>query len=187
VLKSPSVAAKLSALPVGALKTRVETLASTAPARDAQVEQAIATRIAEFRQNTSPLHPDKGLALFTTNCSICHKIGTLGNIVGPHLDGIGNRGLERLCEDILDPSREVDPAFHLQIFTLKDQSIRSGLIRRREGGSIVLADAAGQESRLEAAEVGKQEASPFSLMPASFHASLPADDFRELLGWLLRK
>ena len=31
--------------------------------------------------------------------------------IAPHLDGIGNRGLERLLEDVLDPNRNVDQLF----------------------------------------------------------------------------
>ena len=40
-------------------------------------------------------------------------------MVGPQLDGVGTRGLERLIEDVLDPNRNVDPAFRASHVTLE--------------------------------------------------------------------
>ena len=56
-----------------------------------------------------------------------------GGVVGPHLDGVGNRGLERLIEDVLDPSRNVDPSFRYSTVSLKNGEVFSGLQRREEG------------------------------------------------------
>ena len=46
-----------------------------------------------------------------------------GGLVGPQLDGIGNRGLERLVEDVLDPNRNVDRAFRTHLLTLKNGDV----------------------------------------------------------------
>jgi putative heme-binding domain-containing protein len=106
-------------------------------------------------------------------------------VVGPQLDGAGNRGLERLCEDILDPNRDVDPAFHLRILTLKNGQVQAGMQRRIEGESIVMADATARESTIAKSDVAKEEIVPMSLMPAAFSESIPEADFRNLLAWLL--
>ena len=60
------------------------------------------------------------MPVFLKNCTTCHQMGGQGALIGPQLDGIGNRGLERLVEDILDPSRNVDPAFFATLYVLKD-------------------------------------------------------------------
>src|SRR5439155_19652527 len=70
-----------------------------------------------------------GRAVFEKTCALCHQIDGKGAVVGPQLDGIGNRGLERLCEDVLDPNRNVDPSFRYSIITLKDDTTITGLQR----------------------------------------------------------
>src|SRR5688572_20144417 len=56
--------------------------------------------------------PEVCRAIFAKSiCANCHKIGDIGKTIRPALDGIGNRGLDRLLEDMLDPSRNVDMAF----------------------------------------------------------------------------
>jgi putative heme-binding domain-containing protein len=105
--------------------------------------------------------------------------------VGPQLDGAGNRGLERLCEDILDPNREVDPAFHIRILTLKNGTVQAGLQRRVEGETIILADATARETSIARADVAKEEVMPMSLMPAAFGEVIPEADFKDLMAWLL--
>ena len=61
-----------------------------------------------------------GAAVFKTNCGNCHQLGGEGAKVGPQLDGVGIRGLDRLFEDILYPSRNVDQAMRSTILSLKD-------------------------------------------------------------------
>ena len=129
----------------------------------------------------------KGKQLYLTNCAACHRIGGEGGLVGPQLDGIGNRGAERLCEDILDPNRNVDAHFHIHTLTLKDGSTMSGFLKGEAGQVIILADAAGQEHRVGKTEVAKDDPTPMSLMPPVFGQTIPEKDFVDLLGWLLTK
>ena len=71
-----------------------------------------------------------------------------GPKIGPQLDGIGVRGLDRLLEDVLDPNRNVDQAFRATTLTLKNGQSLTGLVLREEGAVIVLADAQGKEQRI---------------------------------------
>ena len=80
-----------------------------------------------------------------------------GAKIGPQLDGIGIRGLERLLEDTLDPSRNVDQAFRTTILNLKSGQVVSGLLLKEEGEVLVLADAAGKGST-RAQERGRGQA-----------------------------
>ena len=52
---------------------------------------------------------EKGHEVFTKTCAICHQIGGQGAVIGPQLDGVGARGLDRILEDVIDPNRNVDP------------------------------------------------------------------------------
>ncbi len=92
--------------------------------------------------------PEEGAAVFEKNCGICHQLGGKGAQIGPQLDGIGSRGLDRLVEDILDPNRNVDQTFRVTNLALKNGQVVSGLLLREEGEILVLADAQGKEVRV---------------------------------------
>lgn len=155
------------------------------PEQRQQLDALIAARSAAYAQSS----PDRaaGEKVFTTHCSACHQISGQGGLIGPQLDGIGTRGVERLCEDILDPNRNVDAHFHLHTLTLKDGSIMSGFLKGEAGQVLILADAAGQEHRVSKADLAKEDIIPMSLMPPAFGQMIPESDFVNLLGWLLGK
>ncbi len=155
------------------------------PEQRKQLDTLITARSSAFAK----AKPDagKGKQVFLTNCASCHRIGGEGGLVGPQLDGIGNRGADRLCEDILDPNRNVDAHFHIHTLTLKDGSNISGFLKGEAGQVIIVADAAGQEHRVGKTEVVKDDPTPMSLMPPVFGQTIPEKDFADLLGWLLTK
>jgi putative heme-binding domain-containing protein len=128
-----------------------------------------------------------GNELFTKNCRPCHQIDGQGAVVGPQLDGIGGRGLERLLEDVLDPNRNVDRAFRNTVITLKDGDIVSGLFRREEGETLVLADSTGKDVVVPKNQVHERRESDTSLMPENFGEVIPAEDFNHLLAYLLSR
>jgi putative heme-binding domain-containing protein len=110
-----------------------------------------------------------------------------GARIGPQLDGIGVRGLDRLLEDILDPNRNVDQAFRLTTLELKKGQQVSGLLLREEGQVLVLADPQGKEVRVPRAEVEERSVSQMSPMPANFADQIPEPDFYQLLAYLLHQ
>jgi putative heme-binding domain-containing protein len=150
-----------------------------------QLDELIASR-SQFFQAAKP-DLKKGAALFTSHCATCHQLGGKGGLIGPQLDGIGARGVERLCEDILDPNRNVDSHFHLHQFTLKDGTSVGGFVRSESAQMIRLVDAAGQEHRLAKSNIANKQISPMSLMPPAFGQTLGEEDFRNLLGYLLKQ
>ncbi len=123
--------------------------------------------------------------MFEKHCAACHRIGDKGAKVGPNLDGVGIRGPERLLEDILDPSRNVDQAFRTtQVVTADGRSL-IGLALREEGNILVLADAQGKEVRVPLDEIEERVVSPLSVMPANVAELVNETDFVHLIGYLL--
>ncbi len=125
--------------------------------------------------------------MFAKNCAACHQIGGVGARVGPQLDGIGARGLDRLCEDVLDPNRNVDQAFRVTNLALNDGRTVAGLLLRQDGTILVLADAEGKEVRVPAADVEDRRVAQLSPMPANFADPIPPADFRHLMAYLLAR
>ncbi|MEC8972914.1 MAG: c-type cytochrome, partial [Verrucomicrobiota bacterium] len=126
-----------------------------------------------------------GRVTFATYCAVCHQKGGEGGDIGPQLDGAGNRGVERLVEDILDPNRNVDVAFRYSIVKLKNGQTVLGLKRREVGESIVFADLAGAESNIAKADIASREQTTHSLMPEPLGQAIPHVEFNHLLEFLL--
>ncbi len=145
--------------------------------------------IDQRRKNYAPAQASlvKGEQSFTQNCRPCHQLDRTGNVIGPQLDGVGNRGLERLCEDVLDPNRSVDPAFRSTLLILKDGDVVSGLLRREETEMVVLADSTGKEVSIPKKQIQERRQSETSLMPENFGEIISPEDFNSLMAFLLSK
>lgn len=159
--------------------------AATTPEDRLRLDKLIATRVQTFAK----AKPDaaKGSLVFTANCAVCHQIKGQGGLIGPQLDGIGNRGAERLVEDILDPNRNVDAHFQLHTMKLLDNSEMSGFVRGEVGQVCIVVDTAGQEHRVSKNEVKEDKTTGMSLMPPVFGQTIPEADFYNLLSYLLTK
>ncbi len=68
-----------------------------------------------------------GKAVFNQQCAACHQFAGQGKVVGPQLEGVGGRGLARLCEDVLMPNQNVDHAFHATAILTTEGDVITGL------------------------------------------------------------
>lgn len=143
----------------------------------------VADRQADFRKASPDVKA--GARVFETHCRPCHSIAGQGGLVGPQLDGVGHRGPERLCEDVLDPNRNVDRIFRYSMVTLHNGDLMTGLFRREEGEQRIYVNASGQEQRISRREIREVRESDASLMPDNFAEVLPPTEFNHLLGFLL--
>jgi putative heme-binding domain-containing protein len=185
LLLLPNVSNKLTALKNGELDSRAAAITSRLPPANAILDALITDRRRAFAQ--AKTSADRGRAVFEKHCAACHQIAGKGALIGPQLDGIGNRGVDRLLEDVLDPNRNVDVAFRTTTLRLADGRVLSGLIRRDEGQQLVLADAQGKEFNVAKTEIDEQQKTPLSLMPANVGEIVPASEFADLVGYLLNQ
>ncbi len=166
-------------------EARVQALTSKLPAAGEERQKLIEARLARFdRTKADPLLGGK---VFEKNCLVCHQLDGKGASIGPQLDGVGGRGAERLMEDVLDPSRNVDRAFRYSTVTLRDDEVISGLFRRDEGEIAIFADSTGKEIPVAKKEIKERVESQYSLMPDNFGETLPTEDFNNLISYLLTK
>ncbi len=182
LLRHRYVATELEKRPA-ALRDRAAALVKNLPSEDARLDAIIFARAAAY----AAAKPDAahGAAIFAQNCAACHRVKDTGGNLGPSLDGIGTRGVQRLIEDILDPSRNIDPVFRLNTVTLKSGESKSGVNLRTEGDRILLRDPATNEDlNLAAADVKETAFSPVSPMPAAFESVLSESDFFDLITYL---
>jgi putative heme-binding domain-containing protein len=164
-------------------KERVAALTRGLPTPDQRLHELMERRRAGFL--AARKDPSLGARVFEKNCAICHQLANHGAKIGPQLDGVGIRGLDRLMEDILDPSRNVDQAFRTTTLGLTNGQVVSGLLLREEGEVLVLADNQGKEVRVPKASVDDRTLSQLSPMPANLADQIPESDFYHLLAYLL--
>ncbi len=183
VLLERTVRQKLDATNPTGLKERVERLTRGLTPLD----QKLQARIDQRRKEFDPAHAsaERGALVFKKTCAVCHQLKGEGAVIGPQLDGIGNRGLERVMEDVLDPSRNVDRAFRVQTFILKDGDVTSGLPRREEGELQIVADSTGKEISIAKKDIQERRDSESSLMPDNLGELLPIEEFNDLIAFLL--
>jgi len=183
LLQEPSIRVRLDATRLPGLKKRIDELTAGLPPARKEV-QALLQR---HRENFQRAKKDAaiGAQVFAKNCANCHQVGGQGARIGPQLDGVGARGLDRLLEDVLDPNRNVDQAFRQTTLTLKKGQLLTGLLLKEEGAVLVLADSQGKEVRVAKDEVEERSTSQVSPMPGNFAEQIPESDFNNLLAYLL--
>jgi putative heme-binding domain-containing protein len=183
LLREPGIEPRLSRSPFPGVVDRAAKLTRGLPPADQRVQELLGKRRAAF-VSAKP-DPVVGAALFEKHCSICHQVGGKGAKIGPQLDGIGIRGLDRLLEDVLDPNRNVDQAFRLTTLNLTSGQVVSGLLLKEEGAVYVMADAQGKEVRVSKKSVEERTVSQLSPMPANFADQVSEADFNNLMAFLL--
>ena len=165
------------------LNERAALLTKELPPASKETEALIKKRATGFKA----AQPDlvNGADIFTQQCAICHKVNSEGGVIGPHLDGIGARGSDRLIEDILDPNRNIDNHFKTTLIKTKNDITHTGLFLREEGPITILGDASGSEIQIPTDEILENVQTNLSPMPAAFGSLIPEKDFHDLIGYLL--
>jgi len=183
ILLDRQVKERLVAAKLPQFEARFEKLTAGLAPVSAELQKLINSRHAAF--NPELASAERGRTVFEKTCAVCHQIDGKGVVIGPQLDGVGNRGLERLIEDVLDPNRNVDPAFRTTNVTLKDDTAITGLLRREEGETLVFADSTGKEVAVPKKKIAERRESELSLMPSNFGDIISVEDFHDLMAFLL--
>jgi putative heme-binding domain-containing protein len=185
LLQERAVVVRLEQTRARSLKDRLATLTKGLPPADQKLLETLGRRRAGYLATK----PDVALGakLYEKQCAICHQLANQGAKIGPQLDGIGIRGVDRLLEDLLDPNRNVDQTFRSTTLLLKNGQVLNGLVLREEGAVIILADNQGKEVRVPAADVEERKLQQTSPMPANVLDLMTEGEFYHLLGFLLEQ
>ena len=184
LLREPTVLDRLRVSGIADLDKQVAELTAKLSPADDRIAELVKQRRAGFL--AGKFDPEVGRAVFARSvCKNCHRVEDVGVTIGPALDGIGNRGLDRLLEDVLDPNRNVDQAFRTNLIETDAGRIVAGFGVREEGQTLVLFDNAGQQVRLPLAEISERSMSSLSPMPANVSEVMSEQDFYQLLAFLL--
>ena len=125
-----------------------------------------------------------GSFLYDQQCSGCHQLYGRGGQLGPDLTGSGRSNLEYLLENIVDPNSAVSADYRMNILSLKNGQILSGMITGQDRNSLTLR-MPGSETVVSKADVKKRETLENSIMPAGLLDNLKHEERRDLIAYLM--
>jgi putative membrane-bound dehydrogenase-like protein len=125
-----------------------------------------------------------GRKVFEANCVACHRAGELGADVGPNLATVRQWSSEQILTNILDPNREVAPAFTQYVVQMTDGETLSGVVADETGTSLTLKLSGGTTRVLSRQNVKRVAGSPLSLMPENLEAGITPQQMADLIAFL---
>ena len=130
--------------------------------------------------------PDRGADVFKQHCAVCHQVGTVGNQVGPNLATLKNRGPEAILTNVLDPNREVNPAWRDYVALTIDGTTHNGVLVAESASSLTLRRAEAKETSLLRADLEVLRDTGRSLMPEGLEKKIDTQAMSDLIAWIMR-
>ncbi len=132
--------------------------------------------------------PAEGRKVFESGkgaCIACHRIGDVGNLVGPNLSAIGQIRSERdILESVLFPSATLARDYEAHAIDMSNGESFVGVIRRNLPDAIVIADSSGQERTLPRSQIIAMQTLATSLMPTGLDRTLSEEELLDLVAYL---
>ena len=130
----------------------------------------------------------RGQAVFNSPkvaCMSCHAIGYMGGKIGPDLTRIGQVRSERdLLEAIVFPSASFARGFESVVVTTEAGETHSGVVRSDLTDAVVLATAAGAETRILRRDIVDMQPGTVSVMPPGLDEQLTRQELADLVAFL---
>lgn len=175
--------ARLAALEAGddpTLAARAKKLLAASPAADRQ------TMFEAYRPALAMAgDPARGKVQFETTCAACHRVGDVGNEIGPNLAAMRSRGAEAILLNVIDPNREVNPQYVEYVVQTTDGRTTSGLLASETAGAITLKRAGGETETVRRADIKRMRSSGLSIMPVGLEQGIDRQGMADLIAYLM--
>ncbi len=128
--------------------------------------------------------PSRGREVFKTNCSACHQLEGIGQVVGPDLQPLRTRPPEALLSDILMPSVTITAGYNYYAVDTAEGESLTGVIASETPNAITLRQREGVEHVILREEIDDLYASSVSMMPENFDHLITPAQMNDLLAFL---
>ena len=128
---------------------------------------------------------ERGAGIFRRHCSVCHQYGGVGHQVGPSLASMRNRGPEAILTNVLDPNREVNPAWRDYIAVTTSGTTHNGVLISESSSSLTLRRAEARETTLLRNDVDVLRDTGRSLMPEGLEREINPQQMADLIQWIM--
>lgn len=144
------------------------------------------SRVLESYQEVLKVRGDstRGQEVYRRVCQGCHALGGEGQAVGPALELVRHRSERELLLHVLDPNREVQPAFQEYTALLRDGRTTSGMIVEETPTAITFRRAQGVLETVSRGEVEELVNTGKSLMPEGLESQITPGQMADLLARL---
>ncbi|WP_038159056.1 PVC-type heme-binding CxxCH protein, partial [Verrucomicrobium sp. BvORR106] len=182
---SPFLVRQLQALKNGEVDGLIEKVWGTVNASKADLPQ----RKAKYKALLTADRLKKadlaqGKLWYAGTCGACHRMLGEGANVGPDLTGSNRGNLDYLLENVLDPNAVIGKAYQLNLFSMKDGRVLSGIVKEETDNGYKVVMPGGVEFSLTKAEVKNREISKFSTMPEGQFDALQPEQVVDLVAYL---
>lgn len=126
-----------------------------------------------------------GKAIFTAQCSGCHRVEGVGRELAPNLVAMQSRGADAILLGVLDPNREVLPAFVAHTAVTSDGRVLTGIVAAQSETSVTLRAADGTDHLLPREDIDSLASTGRSLMPEGFERAVDPKGMADLLAYLM--
>ena len=126
----------------------------------------------------------RGSAGFAKLCATCHKLGHVGNDIGPNLQSVVNHPPEKLLVSILDPNASIEPGYTAYSAQLAGGEELYGIIAAETGNSLVLKLPDGKTRTLLRSNLDSLHSANLSLMPEGLEAGMSKQDLADMIRFL---
>jgi len=126
---------------------------------------------------------NRGRAVFEKNCSVCHRLNSVGTSVGPDISDSRVHTFEKLLVSILDPNRSIDANYFRYMARTEDGKVVEGLLKDANAQTVTLQNQNGATT-LDRSEIEELKSSGTSLMPDGIEAQIPVSEMAELLWYI---
>ncbi len=136
-----------------------------------------------------PANAEQGRTVFFNNpaaaCKNCHRIGKQGETLGPDLSTIGKKyGAAQLLDQILEPSKLMDPKYVPYLMETAEGQILTGLLEKKTDEEVWIKDARNRIHKIPAEEIELLVRQRKSLMPELLLRDLTAQQVADLVAFL---
>jgi len=136
-----------------------------------------------------PGDTERGRRLFAESaglqCRACHRVGAGEDLLGPELTQIGKKYTKaQLLENIVDPSKTIDPKFATALVETTGGAIHAGLVVREDAQELVLRDAERKDLVIPKSSIQRRATQAKSMMPDFLLQDLTAQEAADLLEYL---
>jgi putative heme-binding domain-containing protein len=124
----------------------------------------------------------RGQKVFAKTCSVCHKLGGVGNEVGPDLASLNDKSSPYLLVAVLDPNRAVEARYVSYIAETKSGLTMTGVLTAETGSSITIVGADGKPQTILRRDLESLSSTGRSAMPEGLEKDLSPQDLADVMS-----
>jgi len=143
--------------------------------------------VREYEQELASLrgNPERGRVAFERECATCHRLAGKGFDIGPNLETIRHHAPRQVLANILDPGREVSPAYIEYVVVTNEGRVATGIISGETATSVTLRRPNDAQETILRNNIAEIASSGKSLMPEGLEKKISPQEMSDLLAFLL--